>query len=96
MRPIRCPASSPNCNAFAERWVRSVKEECLDRMIFVGSTSLQRALIEYVAHYNAERNHQGVRNELIAPADYVRPAFGRLDRRERLGGMLSYYFRHAA
>ena len=96
VRCIRCPASSPNCNAFAERWVRSVKEECVDRMIFVGAASLRRALSEYVAHYNAERNHQGVGNELIAPKDRVASAFGRLDRRTRLGGMLSYYFRRAA
>ena len=57
---IRLPPRSPNLNAFAERFVRSIKEECLDRMIFVGQGSLRRAVAEYVAHYHGERNHQGM------------------------------------
>ena len=96
MRTLLCPPSAPNCNAFAERWVRSVKQECLDRMVFFGTDSLRRALREYVAHYNAERNHQGIDNRLIASRHPVGSAAGRIFRRERLGGMLSYYFRRAA
>ena len=57
---IRLPPRSPNLNAFAERFVRSIKEECLDRMIFVGQGSLRLAVAEYVAHYHGERNHQGM------------------------------------
>src|SRR6266581_8722326 len=62
---IRLPPRSPNLNAYAERFVRSIKEECLDRMIFVGQASLRRAVREYVEHYQRERNHQGLENRLI-------------------------------
>lgn len=91
-----CPARSPNCNAFAERFVRSIKSECLSRMIFIGSGSLRHALAEYVAHYNTERNHQGIGNVLIEPAVAVEGATGRVENRRRLGGLLSYYHRLAA
>jgi hypothetical protein len=60
VKPVRCPVRAPNCNAFAERFVRSIKEECLDRMILFGEASLHRALREYVLHFRSERNHQGV------------------------------------
>ena len=65
VKPVRCPVRAPNCNAFAERFVRSIKDECLDRMILFGEASLRRALREYVAHYHTERNHQGVGNRLL-------------------------------
>src|SRR4030095_2716136 len=65
---IRLPPMSPNLNAYAERFVRSIKDECLDRMIFVGQGSLRRAVGEYMTHYHAERNHQGLENRLIVPA----------------------------
>ena len=65
--PVLCPVRVPNCNAFAERFVRSIKDECLDRMILFGDASLRRALREYVAHYYTERNHQGVGNRLLEP-----------------------------
>jgi putative transposase len=65
VRIIRTPARAPNCNAYAERFVRSIKEECLDRLILLGERHLRRALAEFVAHYHAERNHQGLGNELI-------------------------------
>ena len=58
---------SPNLNAYADRFVRSIKDECLDRMIFVGQGSLRRAVAEYMTHYHAERNHQGLENRLITP-----------------------------
>jgi hypothetical protein len=64
---IRLPPMSPNLNAYAERFVRSVKDECLKRMIFVGQASLRRAIGEYMAHYHEERNHQGLGNRLIRP-----------------------------
>lgn len=64
---IRLPPRSPNLNAYAERFVRSIKDECLDRMIFVGQESLGRAFAEYMTHYHAERNHQGLENRLLVP-----------------------------
>src|SRR5215471_8925540 len=62
---VRLPPKSPNLNAFAERFVRSMKESCLDRLILVGEASLRRAVREFVAHYHEERNHQGLGNVLI-------------------------------
>jgi len=96
VKPVRCPARAPNCNAFAERFVRSIKEECLDRMILFGEASLRRALREYVVHYQAERNHQGVGNRLLEPLAMVSSNDETIHRRERLGGMLNYYCREAA
>jgi len=68
VKPLKLPARSPNLNAFAERWVRSVKEECLSRLIFFGEHSLRRALTEYIDHFHGERNHQGKGNNLLFPA----------------------------
>ena len=96
IRMVLCPAPAPNCNAFAERFVRSIKSECLSRMIFIGSGSLRHALAEYVAHYNGERNHQGIGNVLIEPTEAAGGATGRVVNRRRLGGLLSYYHRLAA
>jgi hypothetical protein len=64
---LRLPPRSPNWNAFAERWVRSVKEECLSHRILFGERSLRRALIQFQEHYHAERNHQGKNNVLLYP-----------------------------
>ena len=69
VEPLVLPARSPNLNAYSERWVRSVKEECLSKVILFGERSLRRALGEYVEHYHAERNHQGKRNLLLFPRD---------------------------
>jgi putative transposase len=95
---IRLPPMSPNLNAYAERFVRSIKDECLDRMIFVGQGSLRRAIGEYMAHYHEERNHQGLGNRLIRPEPEPRRAANAalVQRRARLGGMLNYYCRAAA
>src|ERR1700682_4976218 len=85
------PHRAPNANAHAERFVRSIKEECLDRVIPFGEGHLRRTIAEYVEHYHRERNHQGIENELIARApatDHV----GRIRRRPRLGGLLNYYW----
>jgi putative transposase len=94
---VPLPPRSPNLNAYAERWVRSVKEECLSRMILFGEASLRQALTQYVAHFHHERNHQGKGNGLLFPAvspDTVRQ--GPIQCRERLGGLLKYYTCDAA
>jgi hypothetical protein len=96
IKPVRCPVRAPNCNAVAERFVRSIKEECLNRIIFFGETSLRRAIREYMAHHQAERNHQGKGNRLLEPLATGCPAHGSIRHRERLGGMLNYYCREAA
>ena len=90
------PFKSPNLNAHAERFVRSVKEECLDRMIFFGENSLLRALTEFTAQYHGERNHQGLENAIIQPDGRVGSCEGRIRCRERLGGLIKYYHRDAA
>jgi putative transposase len=96
VEPVKLPARSPNLNAFAERWVRSVKEECLSKLILFGEAPLRRALNEYLAHFHAERPHQGKGNVLLfpEPADRASPA-NRVACRQRLGGLLRYYA-HAA
>jgi hypothetical protein len=76
--------------------MRSLKEECLDRMILFGESSLRNATTEFLAHYHGERNHQGLDNELIDGGEDVGRATGQVQCRERLGGMLRYYYRAAA
>ncbi len=83
-------------NAFAERFVRSVKSECLSKLIPLGAPMLRRALREYMGHYHRERNHQGLENQLIVPLRIPRANSERIDRRSRLGGMLNFYERAAA
>ena len=90
---VLLPPKSPNLNAYMERWFRSLKSECLDRMVFFGRKSLENAVHEYVEHYHAERNHQGLGNELIEPDQDAGSVAGRIECRERLGGMLKYYHR---
>jgi transposase InsO family protein len=93
---VPLPPRSPNLNAYAERWVRSVKEECLARMILFGEASLRHALRQYVEHFHSERNHQGKSNVLLFPAVSQDPACeGPIQCRERLGGLLKYYERKA-
>jgi len=94
VRIIRTPFRAPNCNAYAERFVRSIKEECLERVIVFGERHLRRTIAEFVAHYHAERNHQGIGNELIDPLERA-DGQGRVRRRQRIGGMLNYYYRAA-
>jgi putative transposase len=96
VEPLALPARSPNLNAYAERWVRSVKEECLSKVILLGERSLRRALSEYVDHFHAERNHQGKGNVLLFPRVTDRQREGPVRCRERLGGLLRYYDREAA
>jgi hypothetical protein len=90
------PPRSPNLNARAERFVRSIKESCLDRLILFGEGSLRKGIHEFVQHYHSERHHQGLGNRLIIPDDLHAGNGGRVCRRERLGGMLNYYYRRAA
>lgn len=94
VRVVQTPFRAPNCNAYAERFVRAIKEECLDKVIPFGERHLRRTVSEFVAHYHGERNHQGLGNELI---DRLRqqPACGLVRRRQRLGGILSFYYRAA-
>jgi transposase InsO family protein len=93
---VRLPARSPNLNAYAERIILSIKTECLERMIFFGEASLRKAISQYLTHYHMERNHQGLGNQLIEPALTVGGISGQVKCRERLGGMLKYYYRAAA
>ena len=80
----------------AERYVRTIKEACLDRMIFVGERSLRRAITEFVTHYHSERNHQGRDNQLLFSDAAATRRTGPIAYRERLGGLLKYYHRPAA
>ena len=92
---IRLLPMSPYSNAYAERFVRSIKQEYLNRLIFIGQASLRRAVSEFIAHYHCERNHQGLENNLIRPCSG--DANDRPVRcRQRLGGMLNFYHRMAA
>jgi hypothetical protein len=95
---LRLPPRGPNLNAFAERWVRSVKEECLSHLVLFGERSLRKALTQFHDHYHRERNHQGKGNVLLFPgADEVRKTCGAsIQFRERLGGLLKYYYSRVA
>ena len=95
VRVLRTPPGAPNCNAHAERFVRSVKEECLDRIVPLGEWHLRKTLHEFATYYHRERNHQGLANELIErPPEQLR--MGAVRRRQRVGGILNYYYRSAA
>jgi transposase InsO family protein len=96
VQPVRLPPRSPNLNAHLERFHLSIKSECLCRMIFFGEKSLRRAVTNHLEHYHVERNHQGLGNKIIEPGDEVGAAAGKIECRERLGGLLNYYYRDAA
>ena len=97
VKRVPLPARSPNLNAYAERWVRSVKEECLSRLILFGDRSLRYALSEYGSHYHHERPHQGKGNVVLMPAANCRQQRDApIHCHERLGGLLTYYDREAA
>jgi transposase InsO family protein len=96
IEPVLCPPRAPNCNAYAERLVHSVKEECLARIIPIELESVRRAVSEFLVHYHAERNHQGLENRLIEPPSCLGTRNRSVRRRKRLGGMLSYYYQLAA
>jgi putative transposase len=94
IRVVQTPWRAPNANAHAERFVRSIKHECLDRVIPLGERHFQQTVSEYVVHYHHERNHQGLDNKLIEGIVPNRGQ-GRIRRRPRLGGLLNYYERAA-
>ena len=97
VKNIPLPPRSPNLNANAERWVRSIKEECLSRVILFGEKALWRTIGEYVAHYHRERNHQGRGNVLLFPSTQLEPGMSEpILRKERLGGLLNFYYKQAA
>src|SRR5262245_8609936 len=94
LRVVQTPYHAPDCNAYAERFVRSIKEECLDRLVILGEAHLRQALGAFTTHYHQERNHQGLHDRLIAPAP-MGPSGGTIRCRPRLGGLLRYYYRAA-
>jgi len=93
IQSVKLPPRSPNLNAYAERFVRTIKESCLDRRILLGERSLRKAIREFVAHYHLERNRQGLGNRLITPEAIPTDSTGTIQR--RLGGVLNYYHRAA-
>ena len=96
VKSVKLPPRSPNLNAYAERFVRSIKESCLDRIVFFGEAGLRHAIHEFLEHYHRERNHQGLGNQLIlSTLPSLRAARG-VKRRQRLGGLLNYYYRESA
>ena len=96
VEPVVLPPRSPNLNAYAERFVLSVKSECLSQLILFGERSLRHVLQRYLEHYHRERNHQGLDNRLIEAGPEVGQREGEVVRKERLGGLLAYYYRKAA
>ena len=96
IKPIKLPPRSPNLNAFAERFVRSIKDECLSRVVLLGEHHLRLLVREYVAHYHCERNHQGLSNRLLEPLPQPEISNAEVRRRTRVGGLLNYYHRDAA
>jgi putative transposase len=96
VKTVKLPARSPDRNAFAERFVLSVRTECLRRVIPLGEKHLRTILSEFLIHYHSERNHQGLGNELLTPLPANTDGAGSVYCRERLGGVLNYYYREAA
>ena len=96
VKAVKLPARSPNLNAYAERFVRSIKSECLGQIIPLGERHLRKAVKEYTEHYHFERNHQGRGNELIEKPSDEPYMDGVVECQERPGGVLKYYYRRAA
>jgi len=96
VKSVKLPPRAPNLNAHAERFVRTIKETCLERLIVFGEGSLRKAIYEFVMHYHHERNHQGLDNRLIIENESGVGSTGAIHCRQRLGRMLNYYYREAA
>jgi transposase InsO family protein len=96
VRSVSLPTRSPNLNAYAERWVGSVRRECLARVIPLGERHLRQIVREYLAHYHGERPHQSLGNKLITAPNDNAATGGPVLRRQRLGGVLNHYHREAA
>ena len=92
---VKLPRQSPNLNAYAERFVRTIKESCLERLVLFGERSLRTAVREFTQHYLRERHHQGLGNRLILADNCGEVKRGRIQRQQRLGGLLNYYSRAA-
>ena len=95
MKIVLRPPRVPQCNAFAERFVRTIKQECLSRLIFLSEQHLRTTISIFTKYYQHRRNHQGIENKLIDPPENL-PAVGRIRCQRELGGMLNYYYREAA
>src|SRR5262249_22923251 len=85
-----------NLNAYAERFVHTTKESCLEQVIFFGEDALRNTIREFLTHYHLERNHQGLENRLLTVSENVAAAAGPVRKPERVGGLLNYYYREAA
>ncbi|TAM80422.1 MAG: hypothetical protein EPN47_16000 [Acidobacteria bacterium] len=96
VQSVKLPPRSPNLNAHAERFVRTIKESCLERLIPFGEGSLRRAIHEFVELYHRERNRQGLGNRLIVEDVLCILSGGPIQRRQWLGGMLDYFYQQAA
>jgi len=98
IKSMKLPPRSPNLNVNLERWHRSIKEECLSKMILFGEGSLRQVLSNYVLHFHGERNHQGKGNVILfpRPEDRIGESTGQIQTRQRLGGLLKFYYREAA
>jgi transposase InsO family protein len=96
VKPVLLPAQSPNCNAHIERFFRSLKEEALARVLFFGENALRQAVEQFLIHYHTERAHQGLDHRILEPGPEVGRQAGEMVCRERMGGMLKYYYRKAA
>lgn len=92
---VLCPPRVPQCNAFAERFVRSIKQECLSQLVFFSEGHLHKTISIFIGHYGHRRNHQGIENKLIEPQVSLSKV-GRIRCQKELGGMLNYYYREAA
>jgi len=95
LKIVLCPPRVPQCNAYAERFVRSIKEECLSRLVFFSEGHLRKTISIFIGHYRHRRNHQGIENKLIEPQVSL-PKVGRIRCQKKLGGMLNYYYRAVA
>jgi putative transposase len=93
---VKLPPRSPDLNPHIERFIRSIKDESLSRLILFGENMLSNAVRQFLTHYHTERNHQSLDNKIIQPGDEVGQHEGDVQSRERLGGMLRYYYREAA
>jgi transposase InsO family protein len=93
---VKLPPQSPNLNAFAERFVKSIKTECVEQFVLFGEEALRHVIREYLAHYHAERNHQGIANVIPFPDRRLETREGTIVKAERLGGLLNFYHRQAA
>ena len=95
-RIIKTPVRAPKANAFAERWVRTARRECLDHLLVLGRRHLERVLREFARHYNENRPHRGLQLAVPEPSPCETSGDGRVSRRDRLGGLIHEYYRQAA